>query len=102
MAKKSKEELKKAIDESIEDVDKKITMLEDIEDSMDQTETIEKSKFDELESKFNDLSTKYSDLQNKYKERFFSNDAPENSIQGDNKTDSIGLQEVNYIDIKEI
>lgn len=104
MAKKSKEELKKTIDETIEDVDKKIAMLEDIEDSMDTSiETVEKSKYDDLESKFAELSTKYSDLQNKYKERFFSNDAPEivKPNQGDN-IDTVGLQEVNYIDIKEI
>lgn len=98
MAKKTKDELKKSIDETIEDVDKKIEMLEDIEDSMD-TNVIEKSKFDELESKFNDLNTKYTDLQTKYKERFFSNTS---EVTTKTAPEEKGLQEVNYIDIKEI
>ena len=100
MAKKTKEELKKTIDESIEDVDKKLAMLEDIEDSVDQKDVIEKSKFDELESKFNELTSKYQDLQTKYHDRFFSGEpiAPDTTKMEDTE----GLQEVNYIDIKEI
>ena len=66
------------LDENIEDIDKKISMLEDIEDSMESgEESIEKSKYDELESKYNELNSKFTDLQTKYKERFFSGDSPE-------------------------
>ena len=100
MAKKTKEELKKTIDESIEDVDKKISMLEDIEDSVDQKDVIEKSKFDELESKYNELTSKYQDLQTKYHDRFFSGEPIAPDTQKPEDTE--GLQEVNYIDIKEI
>ena len=99
MAKKTKEELK-TIDESIEDVDKKLAMLEDIEDSVDQKDVIEKSKFDELESKYNDLTSKYQDLQTKYHDRFFSGEPIAPDTQKPEDTE--GLQEVNYIDIKEI
>lgn len=99
MAKKTKEELKKIIDESVEDIDKKIQMLEDIEDSVDQKDTIEKSKFDELESKYSELETKYQDLQTKYHDRFFSgsDSVPETKVEPEE-----GLQDVNVIDIKEI
>lgn len=100
MAKKTKEELKKTIDESIEDVDKKLAMLEDIEDSVDQKDAIEKSKYDELETKYNELTTKYQDLQTKYHDRFFSGEPVAPDTQKPEDTE--GLQEVNYIDIKEI
>jgi hypothetical protein len=100
MAKKTKEELKKSIDETIEDVDKKIAMLEDIEDSVDAKDSIEKSKYDELETKYNELTTKYQDLQTKYHDRFFSSNVVPEVQKSEPEND--GLQEVNYIDIKEI
>ena len=46
MARKSKDELKKSIDENIEDVDTKISMLEDIEDSVEAKDVVEKSEFE--------------------------------------------------------
>lgn len=92
----TKDELKQKIDESIEDNDLKIGLLEDIEDSIENeensTEMVEKSTFDELQSK-------YEDLQNKYKERFFETKPVET------KKESFindGLQEKQYIDITEI
>ena len=101
MAKKSKDELKKSIDENIEDVDKKISMLEDIEDSVDAKDVVEKSEFDELTTKYNELETKYTELQTKYKDRFFSNDAISPDIVSPVANDK-GLKEINYVDIKEI
>lgn len=99
--KKSKEEIKTTIDETIEDADKKISLLEDIEDSMnvEQKDVVEKSFYDDLESKYNELNSKYIDLQEKYKSRFFSGSSNEN-IQ--KPTFDEGLKEVTYIDVTEI
>lgn len=98
MAKKSKDELKKSIDESIEDVDKKIQMLEDIEDSVEQKDVVDKSEFDNLTNKYNELENKYTELQTKYKDRFFNNEVTTQTSDVQDK----GLQEINYVDIKEI
>ena len=98
MAKKSKDELKKSIDESIEDVDKKIQMLEDIEDSVEQKDVVDKSEFDNLTTKYNELENKYTELQTKYKDRFFNNEVTTQTSDVQDK----GLQEINYVDIKEI
>lgn len=98
--KKSKEEIKTTIDETIEDTDKKISLLEDIEDSMNgEKDVVEKSFYDDLESKYNELNSKYVDLQEKYKARFFSGTSNEN-IQ--KTTFDEGLKEVTYIDVNEI
>lgn len=98
MAKKSKDELKKSIDESIEDVDKKIQMLEDIEDSVEQKDVVDKSEFDNLTTKYNELENKYTELQTKYKDRFFNNEVTTQTSEVQDK----GLKEINYVDIKEI
>ena len=63
----SKEELKKKIDEVIENDDLKISLLEDIEDSVDVTED-ETEKVNK--SEYEDLKMKYEDIKAKYKERF--------------------------------
>lgn len=62
----SKEDLKKKLDEKIEDEDLKIELLEDVEDSFeevaeDTTEKVEKTMYDELETKYDELKTKYKD-----------------------------------------
>ena len=67
MAKLSKEELKKKIDEKITDEDLKIELLEDIEDSVDvsdDTEKVEKTAYDEVVAE-------RDEIKRKYKERFF-------------------------------
>ena len=76
-------------------------MLEDIEDSVEETKDnyVEKSVYNDLESKYTELENKYQDLQTKYKDRFFSPEKVE--IQKNNINNS-GLKEVEYIDIKEI
>ena len=67
----SKEELKKKIDEKIEDEDLKIELLEDIEDSIDvsedETEKVEKTSYDEVVAE-------RDELKRKYKERFLKGD----------------------------
>ena len=94
----SKEELKKKIDEKIEDNDTKIELLEDIEDSVEQKDVVDKSEFDNLTNKYNELENKYTELQTKYKDRFFNNEVTTQTSDVQDK----GLKEINYVDIKEI
>ena len=87
----SKEELKQKIDEVISDDDLKISLLEDIEDSMevsDDTEKVEKTAYDEV-------VTKYEELKTKYKERFLKGDESETEEKEE-------LEEEEVIDVKEI
>lgn len=90
----SKEELKAKINEVISDDDLKISLLEDIEDSVDvadDTEKVEKTAYDELE-------TKYNELKEKYKERFLSSDTKEEIVEEPVEE----LKEDDTIDVKEI
>ena len=90
----SKEELKKRIDEVIEDDELKISLLEDIEDSFevsDETEKVEKSAYDEV-------VTKYEELKTKYKERFLNGD----DDTKEDETEDEELEEEKVIDVKEI
>lgn len=89
----SKEELKAKINEVVTDEDLKISLLEDIEDSVDvadDTEKVERSAYDELE-------IKYNELKEKYKERFLSSDTKE-----EEKEETEELKEDDTIDVKEI
>lgn len=92
----SKEELKKKIDEKIEDNDTKIELLEDIEDSFeieaDKGETVSKEEYETLKAE-------HESLKEKYKNRFLSKDE-----EKEEKTDDDGeeLEEEKVIDVKEI
>ena len=92
----SKEELKKKIDEKIEDNDTKIELLEDIEDSFeieaDKGETVSKEDYETLKAE-------HESLKEKYKNRFLSKDE-----EKEEKTDDDGkeLEEEKVIDVKEI
>lgn len=92
--KKSKEELKNTINGLEIDDDTKISLLEDIEDSMDvqSDETVDKATYDALE-------TDYKSLKQKYKDRFLSKE--ETNEDGDKKEDDEPAEE-EVIDIKEI
>lgn len=91
----SKEELKKRIDEVIEDDDLKISLLEDIEDSMDASseDVVEKSAYE-------DLKAKYEELKEKYKDRFLKGEEKEEVEE--KEEDSEEVKEEKVIDIKEI
>ena len=94
----SKEELKKKIDEKIEDEDLKIELLEDIEDSVDisdDTEKVEKTAYDEVVAE-------RDEIKRKYKERFLSSEeVKENTEESEENTEeSEETEEV--IDVKEI
>ena len=92
----SKEELKKKIDEKIEDNDTKIELLEDIEDSFEieanKGETVSKEDYETLKAE-------HESLKEKYKNRFLTKDE-----EKEEKTDDDGeeLEEENVIDVKEI
>ena len=59
MAKLTKQELKTLIAEKIEDVDLQTELLEDLEDSIDESGKVDKSELDALQSKYDELSEKY-------------------------------------------
>lgn len=92
----SKEELKKKIDEKIEDNDTKIELLEDIEDSFEveteKEETVSKEDYETLKAE-------HESLKEKYKNRFLSKDE-----EKEEKTEDDGeeLEEEKIIDVKEI
>lgn len=90
----SKEELKKKIDELVQDDEAKISLLEDIEDSMeisDDTEKVEKTAYDEV-------VTKYEELKEKYKERFLKGSDEEKEETEETEE----LKEEEVIDVNEI
>ena len=90
----SKEELKKKIDEVIEDDDLKISLLEDIEDSVevqDETEKVEKTAYDELK-------TEYDELKEKYKNRFLTSDEVKEEVT----EEDVGEEKEEVIDVEEI
>lgn len=92
----SKEELKKKIDEKIENEDLKIELLEDIEDSVDvtkedDTEKVEKTAYDEVVAE-------RDEIKRKYKERFLNGE----EVKEDEKEDDEDLKEEEIIDVKEI
>lgn len=64
----SKEELKKKIDEVVQDEDVKISLLEDVEDSFESVDTTEK------DTEIASLKAENEELKRKYKERFLSKD----------------------------
>lgn len=87
----SKQELKQKISDSITDNDDLvISLLEDIEDSMEENSIQDNS---ELE----DLKGKYDDLKAKYKERFLNGKEKDPEDEKDE-----GLEEKEVIDVKEI
>ena len=95
----SKQELKQRISDAItDDEELVISLLEDIEDSMIETNenVIDETKAKEIE----DLRWKYNILQEKYKERFLKGD--DKKEDEDKKEDDEELEEKEVIDIKEI
>lgn len=93
----SKEELKKKIDEVVTDEDVKISLLEDIEDSMTEVEsegeTVTKEEYDKVVSE-------RDEIKQKYKDRFLSG---EETKEVEEEKEEKGLEEEDeVIDIKEI
>lgn len=90
----NKEELKKKIDEKVEDEDLKIELLEDIEDSVDvikedETEKVEKTAYD-------DVVAERDEIKRKYIERFLNGEETSDEVKEED------LKEEEIIDVKEI
>ena len=93
----SKEELSAKINELPIDDEVKISLMEDIADSFEITETEDKTG--ELE----ELKIKYDALKEKYKERFLKGDEVlEDDKKEEDETEDEELKEEEVIDIKEI
>lgn len=92
----SKEELSAKINDLAIDDEIKISLMEDIADSID-VEVAEESN-GELE----ELKIKYDALKEKYKERFLKGDEVETEEKKEEEPEEEELKEENVIDIKEI
>lgn len=98
----SKENFKKKIDELEISDDKKIEILEDIEDSWTEDVNEEyKARYEtekkEMEASIASLEAETANLKAKYKERFFNSDSD------DNKEDiTEDIEDKKIIDVKEI
>lgn len=94
----SKQELKQRISDSITDNDDLvISLLEDIEDSM--TETNESVIDETAKKELEEIKWKYEDLKSKYKERFLKGDDKEDKEE---KVDDEEMKEEEVVDVKEI
>lgn len=99
----SKEDFKKKIDTLEISDDKKIEILEDIEDSWTEDVNEEyRARYEaekkEMETSIANLEAEIANLKAKYKERFFNSDTVENR-EDDIKEDA---EEKKIIDVKEI
>lgn len=98
----SKEDFKKKIDTLEISDDKKIEILEDIEDSWtDDVNEEYKTRYEaekkEMEASIANLEAEAANLKAKYKERFFNSDSV------DNKEDiTEDIEDTKIIDVKEI
>ena len=97
----NKEELKKKVNEIVTDNDVAIQLLEDIEDSFDESAEVDNTKIDELQAKIDEQQSKIDELQEKYKERFLTGNKEEKTEDKKPEEDE-GLEEKDIIDIKEI
>lgn len=98
----SKENFKKKIDELEISDDKKIEILEDIEDSWTEDVNEEykaryEAEMEEMEASIASLEAEIANLKAKYKERFFNSDSVVNK---EDITEDI--EEKKVIDVKEI
>ena len=89
----SKDELISKINEATIDDEIKISLLEDISDSMD----VQEVDNTELES----IKTKYDELKEKYKERFLKGN-DEKTEEKEDSEEKEELKEEEVIDVKEI
>ena len=97
----NKEELKKKVNEIVTDNDVAIQLLEDIEDSFDESAEVDNTKIDELQARIDEQQSKIDELQEKYKERFLTGSKEEKTEDKKPEEDE-GLEEKDIIDIKEI
>lgn len=90
----SKEELSAKINELDIDEEIKVSLMEDIADSIENVDTEDNGELEELK-------IKYESLREKYKERFLKGEEVEEEKK-DDETEDDELKEEEVIDIKEI
>ncbi len=90
----SKEELSAKINDLEIDEEIKVSLMEDIADSIEGTETTDNGEYEELK-------IKYESLREKYKERFLKGEEVEEEKK-DDETEEDELKEEEVIDVKEI
>ena len=90
----SKEELSAKINDLEIDEEIKVSLMEDIADSIEGTETNDDGEYEELK-------IKYESLREKYKERFLKGEEVEEEKK-DDETEEDELKEEEVIDVKEI
>ena len=93
-----KKELMRRVSDLIEDEETKISILEDLEDSIQENGTSEQIMSEEEKRNYEELKWKYEDLRAKYKERFLKGNEKEEIEENENPE----MEEKEIIDIKEI
>ena len=96
-----KKELMRRVSDLIEDEETKISILEDLEDSIQENGTSEQIMSEEEKRDFEELKWKYEDLRNKYKERFLKGNEKE-EIKETEEKENPEMEEKEIIDIREI
>lgn len=92
--KKSKEELKQTIVDSVADEEVQIALLEDIEDSFEVTQEMDNTALEELQAK-------YDDLKQRYKDRFLKGEEKEET-ETEEKEEKEELEEVEELEKEDI
>ena len=99
----SKKELMQRISDLIEDDETKVSVLEDLEDSIIEEGTAQEVMSEEEKRDDEDLKWKYESLLTRYKERFLKGDEKEEDAEEDKKEEiDEELEEEKIVDIKEI
>lgn len=97
----SKKELMQRISDLIEDDETKVSVLEDLDDSIIEEGTAQEVMSEEEKRDYEDLKWKYENLLSKYKERFLKGDETKEEEKEEKKDDE-ELEEKEIIDVKEI
>ena len=95
----SKKELMQRVSDLIEDDETKISVLEDMEDSIVEESSVDNVIDETAKRELEEIKWKYEDLKNRYKERFFKG-SEEDSEEKEDDTEELKEEEV--IDVKEI
>lgn len=94
----SKKELMQRVSDLIEDDEIKISVLEDMDDSIVEELSVENVIDENTKRELEEIKWKYEDLKNRYKERFLNGTDEES----EEKEDDEELKEEEVIDVKEI
>lgn len=94
----SKKDLMLRISDLIEDEDLKISVLEDMEDSIVEEGTVEEIVDESAKRELEELKWKYESLREKYKERFLKG----SETDEEDEVEETEMKEKEIIDVKEI